>query len=323
LLFAFKTFFVFMLCKDIILIDRAIDIRNSLFSGQSFLWSSHVDFSEFYVSVIEDIPVILRQLSDKSFSVQAILNNKNNILLSEFISNYLSLDIDINLIFPKNFSGLYPDLWQLLTEYFSLKILRQSPFETMISFMCAQGIGMHLIRKQVSMLTKTYGEKTSIIFSGKRLIFHHFPTPERLAAVDPLALSICTNNNRIRATNIVLAAQRVAEGRIDFNVLKDKELPLAELRNTLSKNRGIGFKIADCIALFGLGRFDAFPIDTHVKQYLKKWFKSTTALRSLSPATYLMLDAEARTFLNPDFAGYAGHILFHCWRTEVKKLRSF
>ncbi|MEI6640380.1 MAG: Fe-S cluster assembly protein HesB, partial [Chlorobium sp.] len=74
---------------------------------------------------------------------------------------------------------------------------------------------------------------------------------------------------------------------------------------------------------FGLGRFDAFPIDTHVKQYLATWFNSTTALRPLTPARYLLLDAEARTFLNPELAGYAGHILFHCWRKEVKKLRSF
>ena len=88
-------------------------------------------------------------------------------------------------------------------------------------------------------------------------------------------------------------------------------------------NPGIGFKIADCIALFGLGRFDAFPIDTHVRQYLGKWFNSRTALRSLTPANYLILDAEARTFLNPELAGYGGHILFHCWRKEVKKLHSF
>ena len=133
----------------------------------------------------------------------------------------------------------------------------------------------------------------------------------------------CTNNNRARAANIILASRNVAEGRIDFEHLRNREIPLSELRIILSQQSGIGFKIADCIALFSLGRLDAFPIDTHVKQYLRKWFGSTTALRSLSPATYLALDAEARSFLNPELAGYAGHILFHCWRMEVKKMRSF
>ena len=312
-----------MLYNELIKINKKINLKDSLFSGQSFLWSLDNDIPEYYVSVIGRYPVIIRQISDNILEIQSTSNSIRNLLLSDFIINYLSLDIDINHIFSDSFPLLYQEQWKLLRNYLSLRILRQNPFETMISFMCAQGIGMHLVRKQVSMILQCYGEKTSITLAGKEIALHIFPTPERLAAVDPLALSICTNNNRIRATNIVLAAKGVAEGRIDFDHLAKRGLPLSELRNTLCQNRGIGFKIADCIALFGLGRFDAFPIDTHVKQYLGKWFNSTTALRSLTPASYLMLDAEARTFLNPDFAGYAGHILFHCWRKEVKKLRSF
>ena len=244
--------------------------------------------------------------------------------IPDFISRYFTLDIDTKLAFSEDFSRLYPELWQLLAPYFSLRIMRQDPFETMISFMCAQGIGMHLIRKQVTMLSQTYGENVSVSFLGNKIVLHHFPSPEKLAAADPALLSRCTNNNRIRARNIIiLAARSVAEGRVDLDALCNPALPLSELRSILCRNGGIGYKIADCIALFGLGRFDAFPIDTHVKQYLAEWFNSTTARRSLSQATYLALDREARTLLNPDLAGYAGHILFHCWRREVKGLRTF
>ena len=189
--------------------------------------------------------------------------------------------------------------------------------------MCAQGIGMQLIRKQVSMLAEHYGEKIVLPFSGKEIILHSFPAAQQLAATDPLLLSRCTNNNRLRAANIIRAARAVDEGRLDLDALQKSQLTLGELRNTLSRRSGIGFKIADCIALFGLGRFDAFPIDTHVRQYLEEWFNCTTPLRSLTPASYLMLDAEIRRVLNPDFAGYAGHMLFHCWRREIKKLRTF
>ena len=189
--------------------------------------------------------------------------------------------------------------------------------------MCAQGIGMHLIRKQVAMLTETYGERITVTFQEKEIVLHDFPTPLRLASADPFALSRCTNNNRVRAANIIAASRSVVEGKIDLHSLRNRDIPLNELRMTLSQQSGIGFKIADCIALFGLGRFDAFPIDTHVRQYLGAWFNSAAALRSLSPVTYLIMDAEARTIVNPEFAGFAGHILFHCWRKEIKKLRSF
>lgn len=299
------------------------DIHQTLFSGQSFLWNINKDEPDFYATIIKYKPFIIKQIADNELEVYAEDEVINGIPLVDFIFHYFTLDIDTEQIFPDNFSHLYPTLWQLLTDYFPVRIMRQDPFETMISFMCAQGIGMPLIRKQVSMLLLNYGEKRTISYSGKEITLHHFPSPERLAAANPIALSTCTNNNHPRARNIVRIAKGVADGKIDLDALSDPLLPLSELRRTLCQNEGVGYKIADCIALFGLGRFDAFPIDTHVKQYLGQWFSSTTALQSLTPARYLALDAEARTILKPDFAGYAGHLLFHCWRKEIKGLRTF
>ena len=309
--------------RFIIKSKTSILIKESLFSGQSFLWNIYDTDHYYYWSIIDSVPLLIRQTAADEFEIYAPVNEIKSTPLPEFINRYFSLDVAVENVFPEHFQQKYPELWKLLFEYFPLRILRQDPFKTLISFMCAQGIGMHLIRKQVSMLTETYGEQITVMFKGKEIVMHDFPTPERLASADLQALSRCTNNNRIRASNIILASQGVAEGSIDFDHLRNREIPLSELRSRLSRNSGIGYKIADCIALFGLGRFDAFPIDTHVKQYLEKWFNSTTALRSLSPATYLILDAEARTLLNPEFAGYAGHILFHCWRREIKKLQTF
>ena len=303
--------------------ESPINITSSLFSGQSFLWENHESEHLFYSAIIQSVPIILCKLSENEFEIHSTENSVAKAPLQEFIKRYFTLDINIERAFPENFSHLYPELWLLLSPYFSLRIMRQDPYETMISFMCAQGIGMHLIRRQVTMLRKTYGETSSVVFRGKEVELHHFPSPEKLAAADPALLSRCTNNNRLRARNIILASQGVAEGRINLNALCNPALPLPEVRNTLCQNGGIGYKIADCIALFSLGRFDAFPIDTHVKQYLGEWFNSRTARRPLSPATYLALDREARTLLNPNLAGYAGHLLFHCWRREVKGLRTF
>jgi N-glycosylase/DNA lyase len=309
--------------RCIIQSSNPISIKDTLFSGQSFLWNNHSFENDYYSSVIESKPIFIRQISTTDFEVCSHHKEIIGIPLPEFIRSYFSLDIDTETVFPENFLRLRPELWALLMEYFPLRILRQDPFETMITFMCAQGIGMHLIRRQVSMLTETYGERIFVTFNGKEILLHDFPTPERLAAADVDTLRRCTNNNRIRAANIIAASKGIAEGKIDLMSLRNRKIPLVELRNTLSQHSGIGFKIADCIALFGLGRFDAFPIDTHVKQYLGAWFNSATALRSLSPASYLVLDAEARALLKPEYAGYAGHILFHCWRKEIKKLRSF
>ena len=41
---------------------------------------------------------------------------------------------------------------------------------------------------------------------------------------------------------------------------------------SLLERKGIGKKVANCICLFGLHHIDAFPIDTHVKQLLQKYY---------------------------------------------------
>ncbi|NTW69255.1 MAG: Fe-S cluster assembly protein HesB [Chlorobiaceae bacterium] len=287
------------------------------------MWNPVEGYPDYYASIIDSSPLFIRQIATGEFEVYS----KSKMIYGEpipsFIRNYLSIDIEINAIFPQSFQNCYPEIRKLLSGYFSLRVLRQDFFETMITFMCAQGIGMHLIRKQVTMLCQMYGEKQTVILDGKSIDLYSFPTPLKLAEADISELSRCTNNNRTRAANIARAAKAFAEGVIERNVLRNPQLPLPELRRMLCLNPGIGYKIADCIALFGLGRFDAFPIDTHVKQYLAHWFNSTTALKPLSPLRYLELDSEARKILNPETAGYAGHLLFHCWRKEIKKLRTF
>ena len=45
-----------------------------------------------------------------------------------------------------------------------------------------------------------------------------------------------------------------------------------DARKMLLERLGIGPKVADCICLFGLHHVEAFPIDTHVRQLLSKYY---------------------------------------------------
>ncbi len=300
-----------------------IDLHGTLFSGQSFMWDNAFSCGGLYAAVVRGVALVVSVQLTGELEVHASSKEIGGMNVPDFIRYYFTDDVESKGLFPEKFSVEFPRVWKLVLPYFHLKVLRQEFFETMLTFMCAQGIGMHLIRKQVSMLARTYGESVSVRIGERELVLYGSPSPERLASLDPLELSRCTNNNRIRAANIILSARAIAEGRVDIEALKDREIPIEDLRNMLSCAGGIGYKIADCIALFGIGRFDAFPVDTHVRQYMAEWFGSEAALRALTPATYLLIDGDARTILRPEMAGYAGHLLFHCWRREIKKLQSF
>jgi N-glycosylase/DNA lyase len=300
-----------------------LSLSDTLYSGQSFMWINHPVYRDIHIRILYGCPVFISSDNSGWSTITTETLRLGGRPVEEFFTDYFSLDLDARMAFPKNFPLIHPDLWKRLQGYFDVKVLRQEPFETMITFMCAQGIGMHLIRNQVSLLAKNYGKKFDLLIRDHPFTLYGFPSPSRLAACDPDELKTCTNNNRIRARNIIMASRAVMEGKIDFCELKDKGLPLEEVRRRLCLFEGIGYKIADCIALFGLGRFDAFPVDTHVRQFMAEWFGSSGTSLSLTPASYLRLDREARTILVPQLAGYAGHLLFHCWRKEVKKLRWF
>ena len=73
-----------------------------------------------------------------------------------------------------------------------------------------------------------------------------------------------------RAPYIVVAARAVADGSLDLGALK--KASGAEARETLTKLKGVGPKVASCVDLFGLGHKDAFPVDVWMKKVLSRHY---------------------------------------------------
>jgi len=303
--------------------DKRLYLKSTLFSGQSFRWSISPFDTDCYSGMVGHSALLLKQISESEIDVRCSGKLINSVDTEDFITSLFTLDIDDNLIFQKEFRDNYPELWKLLDGYRSVRVMRQDPFEIMVTFMCAQGIGMHLIRRQVEMIAQRYGEELVFETDSGPLRLYSFPTPSNLASADVNELALCTNNNRIRAANIIAMSRSFESGAMALACVRSGDCSLDTLRDSLCVHSGIGMKIADCIALFGLGRFDAFPIDTHVKQYLWEWFGIEAAQRTLTEKNYLYLQDEARRILGTELTGYAGHILFHCWRKEIRKMKAF
>ncbi|WP_160460073.1 DNA glycosylase [Chlorobium phaeovibrioides] len=303
--------------------NRLILVKETLFSGQSFMWNESDHEGGIYSSVIDGSPVLIKQDNPYSLSVSVKKNELFGIPVRRFFEHYFSLDIATNSLFDDEFAARYPDLAFRLLKLQGLRVLRQDPYETLVTFMCAQGIGMSIIRRQVNMLCRYFGNEVRVADGGRDTPLYSFPAPSVLADADPALLRRCCNNNSMRAGNIGEASRLLALGRLDLQALSDPSLPLSEIRTELTALKGIGFKIADCIALFGLGRFDAFPIDTHVEQFLSSWFSIGAHQKGLSQKRYLHLQEKAVELLGESLSGYAGHHLFHCWRTTEKNMKAF
>ena len=56
-----------------------------------------------------------------------------------------------------------------------------------------------------------------------------------------------------------------------------KLMPLEEVRQQLMTIQGVGPKVAECAALYGLHRLEAFPMDVWMKRAMATLFPNKTA----------------------------------------------
>lgn len=298
-------------------LSAPFNLEATVFSGQAFRWKKlepdkgRVVFQGVvYGEVLE-----LSQTAPQNLTVSSSTEQINGLPLEAFISDYLGLDEDIDHAFSPSFCRCYPDLFEAAQQYHGTRVLRQEPFEILISFMCAQGLGVSLIRRQVALLCSIFGEKVD---KDITITEYSFPRPENLVSASVKKLAHCTNNNSIRAKNIKAVSEAVSKKQLNLNELIYPKASLEEARQTLISYPGIGEKIADCVCLFGLRHADAFPIDTHVRQYLEKWFNLKPQTATLTQTSYRELAEKARKLLGHSQAGLAGHLLFHYWRIHVR-----
>jgi 3-methyladenine DNA glycosylase/8-oxoguanine DNA glycosylase len=87
-----------------------------------------------------------------------------------------------------------------------------------------------------------------------------FPTPEHLAAIDPMELR-STARLGYRSPYITDLSQAVASGSLDLETLKQTDVPTDQLRKKLLSIKGVGAYAAANLLMI-LGRYDFLPVDS-------------------------------------------------------------
>ena len=139
-----------------------------------------------------------------------------------------------------------------------IRILRQEPWETLVSFIISQQKNIPAIKVCVEALCTRYGER--ITGSGGTLFA--FPTAERLAALEESHFLACSLG--YRAKYVLAAARLVASGALDLQAAGS--LDDAALREALLAVPGVGEKVANCAMLFGYHRIARFPRDVWINR---------------------------------------------------------
>ena len=259
--------------------------------GQVFRWKKEGDW---WTGVVGDQVIRLSQEVD---SGELIVDSK---LPPEFFSHYFRLDDNLSSIYESINKDLLIN--RAINEYRGLRLIRQDPWECLISYMLATASSIPTIQKRICLLSQFFGQELE---KG----YFSFPDPEALANADLSLLDKCKLG--FRTERIKEAAGEVASGELDLNVLFRLEYRYA--RERLMRIRGIGEKVADCVLLFAFEKMEAFPVDTHIRQIIQHYHVDDSYFET---CTNLSCMGEWGREYFGYYCGYAQQYLFYQKRME-------
>mgnify|MGYP001580991212 FL=1 len=271
-----------------------IDVENSINSGQVFLWKKNENY--WY-----------------GVNGQDILQIDNN----GIINSYQKLKVDFfreSDDIKKIIKSISRDktVKMAVKKYQGLRILRQDPFQCLISFIVSSNSNIPKIKYCLENISKKFGKKTK--FQNQE--FFLFPKPEKLAKASINEIIDCGVG--YRAKFLREAAKMAVSKKIDFEYLKNCDYQ--EAKENICQVPGVGNKVADCVMLFSLNKLEAVPLDRWIirileKYYLKK-FEITT--KTVTEKQYNILHEKIVNHFGP-YAGYAQQFLFKMERENYQK----
>jgi N-glycosylase/DNA lyase len=253
--------------------------------------------------------------TDKAFKIRQVDEGLEFANVDEkFVRHYFGLEDVLGKICDK--IGRDGHIKKALQGFWGLRIVRQDPWECLISYICATYKSIAAIKQMLLRLAIKFGERA--VLDG--CDFYTFPTPEKLARTTESSLATCGLG--YRAKYVLETSKKIVENNFDLEGLR--RIPYQQAKKELFSLPGVGLKVADCVLLFSLGKFEAFPVDVWVKrailnhyadQFSKEFIQKISCNGSFSNAEYEQLNAFGRNYFG-EYAGYAQEYLYHYERMQ-------
>jgi len=298
--------------RETVLVELQIDLSTTPFNldatlccGQVFRWERAY---KYWYGVIGESIVQIKQ-DDHTLIFQTYPES----LGTPFIKRYFRFQDDL----PKILKNIDRDahITVAIRDLFGLRLIRQEPWECLISYICATYANISRIKDMIERLSRMLGEK--VRFNGK--IFYTFPTRKALARATLKDLLKC--NLGYRAKYVLKTAKLVNSNQFNLEALA--RLTYDKGRRQLFTLQGVGPKVADCVLLFSQDKLEAFPVDVWIKRIVTAYYTH------LVPHTRLHLNDEqslknrqisefGRQYFGR-YAGYAQEYLYSYYRDRMRK----
>ncbi len=258
--------------------------------GQAFRWRQH---DGFWYAPVGDKVWKIRQEGDTLWYEGPT---------EDELVRYFGLDVPLDRIL--NEIDTDPLIHAAIEQCRGLRIIRQDPWECLVSYICATCANIPGIMLRIENLSMKYGRNLEL--DGQ--VFHTFPDADILYKEDICAVRACKVGYRdayiCKAANMAANDPHWAE--------EIRTLPYPQAKKKLMTFPGVGPKVADCVLLFAFEKYEAFPVDVWIERILR-----TKYLGESRKLSYKEAGEFARNHFG-QYAGYAQEYLFGI-REEISK----
>ena len=267
-------------------------LSQTLECGQCFHFQKLSD-EEYYISAMD------RLLHISQNGDELIFHNATEDEVQKIWLEYFDLNRDYGAI-KSNLLSMDDRLNPAIEAMWGVRILNQVFFETLISFIISQNQQIPRIKQIVAALSMACGKKLSEDM-------YAFPGPEDILKLSEEGVRACKAG--FRSAYIIDACQKVLDGTINEDELR--AISYEDCVATLKQIKGVGDKVANCVALFSLGKRSAFPVDVWIKRIMERiYFTEETPVN--------VIQSFATEHFG-EFGGYAQQYLFYYAREISKK----
>ena len=260
-------------------------LQTTLSSGQSFRWKEH---DGWFYGFIGPSVVKVRQDGDR-----LSCDSSDARLTPNRVRRYFALDLNLSEIISS--INVDMQIHDAIRRHRGLRVLRQDGWETLASFICASFNNIKRIEGMIERLCTAFGEPVAL--NGFRGF--SFPSAETIAGVPERRLR--SLGLGYRAPYLKATARLVADGTLPLAQLH--RIDYDAVKTALLGCDGVGDKVADCVALFGFEKYEAFPVDVWMERAMRYYFRHRKITRK-------GIHDYARRHFGP-YAGYAQQYLYH------------
>ena len=223
-----------------------------------------------------------------------------------YFENFFDLKNDYSVIKSKLKSN--PTLKDAVEFGYGIRILNQSPIETIFSFIISANNNIKRIQTLVEKLSQKCGTDMGD--------FYAFPTLEQIQSQSIQDLRDLGMG--FRAKYIFETAKKL-DG---FDLESLRNFDTQKQLDFLTSLSGVGPKVADCIALFAYHNMYCFPVDTWVQKIYNEYFNNTQIQGQKQAETNRVKIRKNLVAMFDLLSGYAQQYLFY-YKRELDTKQSF